>query len=254
MADFLNAQIKASYITGNSGARDSVRLEITNWNDILRALKDAPEDWLKDLRKDFRRIAKGPQTAVRKAIPSRAKPPLTNMRQVHFGRLAWGTTYGGGGARPKPAKSVLVQLPGRKAKYRQNKEYPIVRLQVGSPATVLTDMAGSVGGVKGRRGLTPEYDYMYTINGQKVPGKRRHFVTPGAFIRALNKSGKGMVRHKASRMVWPAVEKSMPLAVAQMDYTITNVNRKLNERDRKSTRLNSSHTAQLPKSRMPSSA
>jgi hypothetical protein len=124
----------------------------------------------------------------------------------------------------------LIQLPARKAKYRKANQYAIVRLQIGSPATVLADMAGAVGGIKGRKGLTPSYDYMYTINGQKVPGKRRHRVVPGTFMRALSSSGKGMQRPFSSRFVWPSVEKAMPQAVREMDEVITEVNRRVSAR------------------------
>ncbi len=197
----------------------------------MKELNKLDKTWVQGLRKDFRRIAKGPQKAVQQAIPSRSNPPLSQMRQVHFGRLAWGTTYGGFGGRPKPAKSVLIQMPGRKRRYRRLNEYPIVRLQIGSPGTVLTDMAGARNGIRGRKGLTPSYDYMYTINGVKTPGKRRHRVVPGAFIRALAKDGKGLQRPtEASRMVWPAMEKAMPKAVKEMDQVITKLNRKVSAR------------------------
>jgi hypothetical protein len=213
-----------------SSTRNSVRLEITNWAEIMRELNKLDKTWVTELKKDFRRIAKEPQKAVQNAIPSRSRAPLSGMKQVHFGRLAWGTTYAGGGPKPKPAKSVLVQLPGRKTKYKKANTYPIVRLQVGSPATVLADMAGAVNGIKGRRGLTPEYDYMYTINGQKIPGRRRHRVKPLNFIQAISNKGKGLQRRQSSRFVWPAVEKAMPKAVAEMDRVITNVNIKISAR------------------------
>ena len=226
----LNAGISASF-NSRAGLKDNVvRLEITNWANIMKELNKYDKTIVRELKSEFKRIAKGPQDAVKKAIPGRSKPPLSQMRQVHFGRLAWGTTYGGGGARPKPAKSVLVQVPTKKKNYRKLNEYPIVRLQIGSPATVLADMAGSRGGIKGRKGLTPEYDYMYTINGQKVPGKRKHRVVPGAFMKSLAKAGKGLQRPYSSRMVWPAVDKAMPKAVREMDSVITEVNRRVSAR------------------------
>ncbi len=230
MDPLLNAGISASFNT-RGGLKDNVvRLEITNWHNIMKELFKYDKSIVQELRKDFKRIAKGPQTAVKKAIPGRGKPPLSQMRQVHFGRLAWGTTYGGFGTKPRPAKSVLIQLPTKKRRHRKLNEYPIVRLQISSPATVLADMAGARAGIKGRKGLTPPYDYMYTINGQKVRGKRQHTVVPGAFIRALSSSGKGMQRPFASRFVWPAVNKAMPQAVAEMDRTITDLNRKISGR------------------------
>ena len=227
MASLPTGGFKASM---GSSTRNSVRLEITNWAEIMRELNKLDKTWVAELKKDFRRIAKEPQKAVQNAIPSRARAPLSGMKQVHFGRLAWSTTYAGGGPKPKHSKSVLVQLPPRKSRYRKINTYPIVRLQVGSPATVLADMAGAVNGIKGRRGLTPEYDYMYTINGQKIPGRRRHRVKPLNFIQAISNKGKGLQRRQSSRFVWPAVEKAMPKAVAEMDRVITNVNIKVSAR------------------------
>lgn len=193
----------------------------------MRVLQKLDKEYVKQLRKDFKAIAKGPQTAVRQAIPSKARPPMSQMRQVHFGRLAWGTTYSAGGKRPKPAKSVLIQTPNTKAKkYKEREAIPIVRLQVGSPGTVLFDMAYRINGRKGRRGLTRPYDYMYTIGGKKVPGKRQHTVVPLAFAKGIAQST-GRLQYQASRIVWPAAEKAMPAATAAMDKKITEVNMKI---------------------------
>lgn len=211
--------------SGLFGSANTVRVEITNWNEVMKVLKDMDQDYVKSLRKNFKRVARGPQQKISRAIPGKNSPPLRNMRQVWFGRLAWGTTWGGIGAEPpKPAKSVLIQLPNtRKKKYRDLERVPIVRLQVGSPGTVLFDMAGRRNYAKGRKGLTPEYDYIYRVNGRTVPGKRRHRVVPGAFAKALAKTGYG----RASRIVWPAAEKAMPQTTKDMREIIYNVNRRI---------------------------
>lgn len=199
------------------------RLEITNWNEVMKQLRDLDKDYIKELRKDFRRIAKEPQRLVKAAIPGRSQLPLSGMRQVHFGRLAWGSRFGAGA---KPSKSVLIQTPNTRSRRYKKTDAPIVRLLVQSPATVLTDMAGRRQGMKGRKGLTPEYDYMYTIGGKKVPGKRRHRVVPGAFLKGLSQA-KRMSQPRASRMVWPAMEKALPAAQRAMDLTISQVNVKI---------------------------
>lgn len=213
--------------SGAFGSANTVRLEITNFKEVIKTLRDLDKDYVKELRKDFRRIAKEPQNEVRRNIPSKSKPPMTNMGQVHFGRLAWGSTHGKGA---RHAKSVLIQLPNvRNKKYSQMNKVPIVRLQIISPATVLYDMAYRLRGTKGRRGFTPEYDYMYTIGGQKVPGKRKHRVRPGAFALGLAFST-GYQKIMASRIIWPSVERAMPKATKEMDFTITKYNRIINRK------------------------
>lgn len=219
-----NFIVKTQY--GSFGSRDAVRIEITNWNEVMKVLKDLDSQWITQLRKEFKRIAKGPQKSVIRAIPSKGKPPLTNMKQVWFGRLAWGTTWGGvGGNAPRPAKSVLIQLPNtRKKKYRELEKVPLVRLQIGSPGTVLFDMAYRRGGSKGRKGMTPEYDYIYRVGGLTYPGKRRHRVVPGAFLKGIIKSGQAP---KASRIVWPAAEKAIPKYTQDVREVVYAVNSKI---------------------------
>ena len=221
----IDPNFRISSQSGAFGSSNVVRLEITNWPEVLKILKNLDSDYLASLRKDFKSIGNEAAKKVRRDIPSKGSPPLRNMRQVWFGRLAWGTTWGGVGSEaPRPAKSVLVQLPNtRKKKYRELERAPIVRLQVGSPGTVLFDMAGRRAYTKGRKGLTPEYDYIYRINGRTVPGKRRHRVVPGAFAKALNKTGYG----RASRIVYPAVESAMPQVKWKMETTIFKANQRI---------------------------
>lgn len=212
----------------NIGGSAGVRLEISNWNEIMKVLVRLDKDYVKELRKDFKEIAKPVQDSIRKAIPSRAKPPLSQMRQVYFGRLAWGTRFAGTGPNPKPAKSVLIQTPNtRSKKARKFDTYAIARLQVGSPATVLFDMAGRANYSKGRKGYTPLYDYMYTVGGKKIPGKRRHKVTPLAFAKGLS-NATGGIQPRASRVIWPAAERALPAARAKVDKKISEVNLKVN--------------------------
>ena len=221
-----NIDPKVGFITqsGAFGSSNTVRLEITNFNEVMKIIRNIDSDWIRELRSEFKAVGRVAAQKVQKAIPSKNKPPLENMRQVYFGRLAWGTTWGGGAGRPRPAKSVLVQLPNtRKKKYRELERVPIVRLQIGSPGTVLFDMAYRKLGAKGRRGKTPIYDYMYTINGQKVPGKRQHTVVPYAFAKGISKSD----GRQASRIVYPAVIDSMPEVTYRMKVVLFQANQKI---------------------------
>ncbi len=211
--------------SGAFGSSNTVRLEITNWAETLKLLKELDSDYIVTLRKQFKQVGNEAAKVVKRRIPGKSKPPLSGMRQVWFGRLAWSTTWGGVGSEsPRPSKSVLVQLPNtRRKKYREMEKAPIVRLQVGSPGTVLFDMAGRANYAKGRKGLTPEYDYIYRVNGRTVPGKRKHRVVPGAFAKGLAKSGYG----RASRIVYPAVESAMPKVTYQMKTVIFAVNQRI---------------------------
>lgn len=210
---------------GPFGASSGVRLEITNWNEVMKFLVSLDKKYVSELRKEFKRIARPVQAEVKKAIPNKSKPPLSGMKQVHFGRLAWGSDYGKGA---KPSKSVLIQTPNtRKRKYR-GKDIAIARIQVQSPATVLADMAGRRGNAKARKGLTPKYDYMYTINGNKVPGKRQHRVSPWNFVSKIS-GGKFIKQNWASRFVWPAALKALPQARREIDAVITVTNLRINQ-------------------------
>lgn len=197
--------------------------------EVLKVLRDIDSKWIGEMRKDFRKVGNIAQKEVKKSIPGKGSPPLSGMKQIHFGRLAWGTTYGGTGTKPRPAKSVLVQTPNtRKKKYRELEKAPVVRLQIGSPATVLLDMGGRVFGSKGRKGMTPIYDYMYTINGQKVPGKRQHRVVPFVFAKGFSQA-RGIRSRNASRIVYPAVERAMPAVAREMSDSISKINNRINQ-------------------------
>ena len=223
----LNFQIKTQ--SGSFGSSNTVVIEITNMDEVLKVLRDIDSKWIGEMRKDFRKVGKIAQKEVSNAIPGKGSPPLSGMRQVHFGRLAWGTTYGGAGTKPRPAKSVLIQTPNtRKKKYRELEKAPVLRLQIGAPATVLLDMGGRLFGSKGRKGMTPMYDYMYTINGQKVPGKRQHRVVPFVFAQGFGQA-KGIRRRNASRIVYPAVERAMPAVAREMGDSISKINNRINQ-------------------------
>lgn len=208
----------------NVGGDGGVRLEITNWNEVMKVLVKLDKTYVKELRTSFREIAKPVQAEVKKAIPSKAKPPLSGMKQVHFGRLAWGSSYGKGA---KPSKSVLIQTPNVRSRKYKNVDIAIARLLVQSPATVLADMAGRANNTKARRGMSVEYDYMYTINGTKVPGRRKHRVSPYNFLGSMSQA-ESTLKNSASRFIWPAAEKALPKARAQIDAKISEANIKVN--------------------------
>ena len=198
------------------------QVEVTDIRRAERMLRDLDKEYVKEFRKDIKAIAKPIQQGIKSGITNtKMKPPLSGMKQVHFGRVAWGTNFAPAGAkRPKPIKSALIQRVPEKARKRGTKS--IVRVVVGSPGTVLADMAGSGGMKKSIEGqVTRSYDYMYK-NG---PGKRTHRVNGQghAFVRNLNSEA-----GKASRYVWPAAEKAAPKTRKEMERIIEKYNNVLN--------------------------
>jgi hypothetical protein len=151
------------------------------------------------------------------------------MRQVHFGRVAWGTNYApGGAARPKPFDSALIDVP-RRLKSNKYGYTPIVRVVVGSPGTVLADMAGKSNKYTRAYEFTRPYDYMYTIRGQKVAGKRQHRITTQGLEMIANLPGR-----KPSRYVWLGAEGEIPAARKKIDKSISKINTYINSQLRRS--------------------
>lgn len=199
------------------------QVEISDIRRAERMLRDLDKEYVKEFRQDIKSIAKPIQQSIKSGITyTKMNPPLSGMQQVHFGRVAWGTNFATAGSkRPKPIKSALIQKTPLKARKRGTKS--IVRVVVGSPGTVLADMAGSGNMRKSIRGqITREYDYMY----KDGPGKRRHRVTTQgeAFVDNLG------IRYgrDASRFVWPAAEKAGDKTRKELDKIIDKYNRLLN--------------------------
>ena len=137
-----------------------------------------------ELVRDVKRIARPMESDIKSNIPSVA--PLSGMGKDR-GRLGWGVGV--------PANKTLIQF--RTSGGGKSLTTSLVRVKVSSPATVLADMAGRSGRFvgEGRR------------NDNATPGEKRRNANPAkgaAFIESLNRAlGKG-----ASRMAWPAAEKS----------------------------------------------
>lgn len=203
----------------------TARFEITNADEVLRVLKKLDEDYYRQFRRDAKDIAApvrdGIQAELRKY--PRTAPPLSGMRQVHFGRVAWGTTYAPAGSqRPKPFDSALIDVP-RRIKSNKYGYRPIVRVVVGSPGTVLADMAGKSNKYTQAFPVTRQYDYMYTIRGQKVPGKRQHRITTQGLEMIANLPGR-----RPSRYVWLGAEREIPAARKKIDKALSKINSYVN--------------------------
>jgi hypothetical protein len=201
------------------------RFEITNADEVLRILKRLDEDYYRQFRRDAKDIAAPVRDGIQKELRKfpRGNPPLSGMRQVHFGRVAWGTTYApGGSSRPKPFDSALIDVP-RRLKSNKYGYRPIVRIVVGSPGTVLADMAGKSNAYTQAYPVTRPYDYMYTIRGQKTPGKRQHRITTQGLEMIANLPGR-----KPSRYVWKGAEDEIPTARKKIDKSLSKINSYVN--------------------------
>jgi len=222
--------IGASALSGGGGkgrrasGKFDATMSYTNMYDVVRELKKVDNEYYKYFRREAKEIAEPVRDEIKQGIRkqgTKMNPPLSGMRQVNFGRVAWGSTWGGdfSKSKPKPADSALIDVPPIR-KTNKSGRRSIARVKVGSPGTVLADMAGSSNKYTQKYSITMPYDYMYTIKGQKIPGKREHKITSQGLI-FINKLG-GSGRRS---FVWVAAEKALPDARKEMDKLITKVNR-----------------------------
>lgn len=211
-------------LIGRSATNYDAKLEYTNMYDVLRILRGIDDDYYKSFRANAKSIAKPVQAEIKRGIikkGTKMNPPLSGMRQVHFGRVAWGSDWAGSGSvsKPKPADSAIIEVPPVRKKNKYGRR-AIVRVKVGSPGTVLADMAGSSGKYTQAFARTKPYSYMYTIQGQKVPGMRDHAITTQGEI-FIEKLGGA----KRRSFVWKAADNALPEARKNMDKLVSRVNR-----------------------------
>jgi hypothetical protein len=217
---------EVSYVT--KGQRSG--LYLTDYNDLIRELNRVQPTIVKGLQKDYRKIAKPVQSAVKTGIP--VAPPTSGIHRktpqrtrsgfypvVQPGRVTWGSNYQN---KSKPVKSVLIETPSpnkapRTMKRFKTGSFAIARLRINNAAVVLADMAGATGKNVDKYPRTREYDY-----SRSKTGKRRH---------RINGQGRAMIKAlggKASRFTWPSAEKALPKAkgevkvVLQKAYSIIN--------------------------------
>jgi hypothetical protein len=184
------------------GGGYSAELTLQDYDAMARELNKLDNELLREINKQYKQIAKGPQSEIKKAIPRAA--PLRGMRKAVIpGRTTWGNV--------KPARSVLIRAR-RPKKLDARIAVPIVQLVVQSPATIIADMAGR-GNSTGAQKVTPIYPYSRALSGY-----RSH---------RINGQGQAMIneldgwKSGASRMVYPAVEDSMDEVRSEMEDVIS---------------------------------
>jgi hypothetical protein len=171
---------------------------ITSSDDVRalnRALREIEPGLVREMRKEFRAIAKPVEQQIKKNIPAQA--PLSGMTKGE-GRLRWL-----GDIKPqKTSISSALKASGRSL------TAPLVRIVMMSPAVSMADMAGRV---NKSRPISREYNYRLR-DGSII--KRKHRVTT---------QGKHMIRNlpgKPSRYGWSALESRIDQVERAIDQVL----------------------------------
>ena len=185
----------AKLVSSKSGSQ--MVLSISDYRWLMKELNEITPKLSNQLRKDWRQIATPVKDRIKETIPIR--PPLSGMRkQVVPGRVTWG--------KGKPARSAILKVADPRPKKNQ---FRIAQIVVGSPATVIADMAGASNKLTGKLKRTSEYAYSLSRTGfrtHKINGQGK------IMIDTLNaRFGSG-----ASRMVYPGAEKALGQARDEM--------------------------------------
>lgn len=202
-------------------------LYITDYEELIRELNRIQPTLVKQLRKEYRQIAKPVQAAVKADIP--INPPTSGVHKKKRqntvsgfyprtvpGRLSWGANSQN---RMRDARSVGIQTfsatrAKRNMKYNKMSAAAIARLKVDSAATVMADLAGSSGKYVNKKAVTREYSY-----SRSATGKRIHKINGQgeSMIQALDRRKSGGGR---SRFVYPAADKSIPSVLPKMNSAL----------------------------------
>lgn len=208
-----------TYATRVGGSRSTYarsEVRVSNYYNLLKALRETDKELLKEFRKRAKDIGKPVQAAIKRSIPS--TPPIRGMRRrIVPGRLTWGVG--------KPAKSALIRLRHPK-RFQKRERLSLLSIRVGSPATVVADMAGKSNRITNKNKVTPVYAY-----SRAKSGFRQH---------TINGQGENMidalsVKGGASRYVWPGAEDAIPEARQQfqiaVDDAVDTINKNLERVD-----------------------
>lgn len=221
----INPQIQRfTYSTRTAGNRgfssaltqksEGAYLLLTDYRQLIRELGKVEPELQRQLKRRFREIAEPVRDEIKRTIPSR--PPLSGMRKVVHGRVAWGAG--------KPARSAIIRLPRSRPK---GQNIPIAQIMVGSAATIIADMAGKSNKETAKRARTQPYKYSLSPTGT-----RSHRINPIGSRKFIN-SLDGALGSRASRMVYPAAERKLDDARDEMqeaiNYASQIINRELRD-------------------------
>lgn len=185
------------------GAGDFSVLQIRELQKRLKAIEPRLRT---ELVRDVKKVARPLETDIKNSIPSVA--PLSGMAKDK-GRLGWGNGVA--------ANKTLIQF--RTAASGKSLTTSLVRVKVSSPGTVLADMAGRSGRFvgEGRRNDNASAS-LHRRNASPAKG--------AAFIRNLNTA----LGHGASRMVWPAAERSRDMVRISIETVLRVAYDKINQK------------------------
>lgn len=206
MADDLKLTIptfSGSLGRGGIGAGD---FSVTDIRELQKRLKAIEPRLRTELVRDVKKVAKPLESDIKASIPTVA--PLSGMAKDK-GRLGWGV-----GVSPQ---KTLIQF--RTSGGGRSLTTSLVRVKVSSPGTVLADMAGRSGRFvgEGRR------------NDNATPSQKRRNASPAkgaAFIRNLNNA----LGHGASRMIWPAADRSRDMVRISIETVLRDAYNKINQK------------------------
>lgn len=208
-----------------TGANQGMVLYLSDYRVMVRELRKIDRTLPSQLQKNYKRIGKPIQKALKQAIPN--TPPLGPRKNpklggrspgmAHNGRTAWGSGPTLSGEKRKPAKSVSIQTPVRKRSARGR--FPILRLTVNSAATKIADMAGRSGSAVNKYAVTRPYQIR--LFGKDVITRTHRINNQGkALIRNLA-GARGRVKGNASRYAWPTVEKRLPETKLEVERVVS---------------------------------
>jgi hypothetical protein len=187
------------------------RTTVVGLSETLRELQKMDAELVKEIRKDWRRIAKPAIADARFFMPDDV--PLSGMRR---GRL----TYD-----PKIADRKIGAYLRPKTKRRKSRNietHSLFNIEERDAGASIFDIAGrkSRGSSQARR---------------KMPnGSIKVVQFDQTFIKNLEKYyGRGQYKEKASRAMWPGVEHSAPRLAAEMEQSVNDRIRKYNREARR---------------------
>lgn len=188
-------------------------MQFTDYNALIKELKMIEPTSVKQLKKDYKIIAKPTAQEVRRAIPksyplgARKNPKAGGKTSGfdHSGRTAWGKQplLNMGNSKSYPSNSVFIQTPSKRP--RKGRYVSIARLKVNSAATALADMTGR-GGKFDSKGFSREHD-IRLFGGPIVKRQYRLNGQGRALARNLSSGASNKLKSGGSRYAWPAAEK-----------------------------------------------
>jgi hypothetical protein len=187
------------------------RTTVVGLSETLRELQKIDAELIKEIRKDWRRIAKPAIADARFFMPDQV--PLTGMRR---GRL----TYD-----PKIADRKIGAFLRPKTKRRKSvniQTHSLFNIEERDPGAAIFDIAGrkTTGSQKSRR---------------KMPdGTVKVLTFKQTFISNLQEyHGRGQYKERASRAMWPGVEHAAPRLANEIEQSVNERIRKYNREARR---------------------